>query len=1135
MPRHPARRTSWAADLLRCLASLLALIALLAALPIALYVATRALLPLGLQSLGSPSDLLTQQDTGGLALLVLAAVGWIAWAQFAIATLLEIPAQLRGRTAPRIKLPGFGLSQRAAAGLIGGILILLPTAGGAFAATGAAATAPQPTSARVAATAAAVPTKQSATTASDQSSSSQSTHRTYTVRDSSPADSLWSIAEHELGDGTRWHEIADLNEGHTMVDGSIFRATGEIQPGWVLTLPGTATETDATAAATSVTVQPGDTLTAIAQRSLGDSSDWTQIANLNDGHTMTDGTLFHDPDLIRPGWKVIIPTVTQQQPGPPAAAAPAPATPVPAPAAEPATPTPATTTPATPAPATPSPAASTPQPSASAQAAATAVPTPRTATPPPAASTAPASSPTAKVSTSTPRPAPSASTQTVRTAPVAAEDSSVDIAAIASWGGLGAAGILLVLAARRMQQQRGRRRGERIRMPKPRPAGRTPLDPVDQAAAQLAEFEQRLRASEDPVGAALIDRALRTLAAAIAEQSRPLPALAAVRLDNNTLDLYLEHDSQPVRPFTAVPGSPAHWSCPVTGADLLPDDEARHVVAPYPALSTLGRTTDGATLLVDLESVGALLVAPADASQILRAMAIELATAPWRDDLGVLLAGLGEGLTALDNGYGRIQVMDSTSSALAALTAWQTTVREALAATETPTIHHARAGLTPDAWSPQIAVTATALTAEDAETIDQLLDGTCTAVLATGSATFSPRALRIPPLPGGRITLAGQTFDLVPHQVSDEDYTALLDLFGITEQPAEPEPTETEEPTEQPAPAAPPAPAPALPEQPAPAAGPAELPVEPVEPAEQVELAEPVHPVPTPAPSVPAPAEPLTAEPAPAATRTEPAAASPTGEPEHQDDEDLTLPDPAGPLLTLLGPVTLNGTDAPARPAALARMTEVAAWIALHPNGLTTDLTLDFSPGDPTATASNGQVGALRRWLGTSEDGAPRVTMDIGDGLNLHDVTVDWHHFLALTQRGTPQALAVALDLVKGRPFADTPPRRYTWAEAYRQQMIAAIVDTAAQVAEHRLAAEDPRGALAAAETGIRAEPAAEELYRLAIRAAHQVGDRTTIEHYADRLDTVLEQIGGAEMQPETAQLLQDTLALGSHYAGAPS
>ena len=92
-PRPAARRRSLLADLLRSLASLAALLALLVALPVGLFVATRALLPVGLDSIGSASDLLTRQDTGGLALLVLAAVGWIGWAQFAISVLLEIPAQ----------------------------------------------------------------------------------------------------------------------------------------------------------------------------------------------------------------------------------------------------------------------------------------------------------------------------------------------------------------------------------------------------------------------------------------------------------------------------------------------------------------------------------------------------------------------------------------------------------------------------------------------------------------------------------------------------------------------------------------------------------------------------------------------------------------------------------------------------------------------------------------------------------------------------------------------------------------------------------------------------------------------------------------------------------------------------------
>jgi DNA-binding SARP family transcriptional activator len=58
--------------------------------------------------------------------------------------------------------------------------------------------------------------------------------RTYTVQD---GDSLWRIAEQQLGDGLRWREVWALNQGRDMGGGRIFRHAGLILPGWVLYLP----------------------------------------------------------------------------------------------------------------------------------------------------------------------------------------------------------------------------------------------------------------------------------------------------------------------------------------------------------------------------------------------------------------------------------------------------------------------------------------------------------------------------------------------------------------------------------------------------------------------------------------------------------------------------------------------------------------------------------------------------------------------------------------------------------------------------------------------------------------------------------------------------------------------------------
>jgi LysM domain len=58
--------------------------------------------------------------------------------------------------------------------------------------------------------------------------------RVYVVQE---GDSLWRIAERELGDGHRWQEIFAANHGRRMPDGQLLRDGGLILPGWQLLLP----------------------------------------------------------------------------------------------------------------------------------------------------------------------------------------------------------------------------------------------------------------------------------------------------------------------------------------------------------------------------------------------------------------------------------------------------------------------------------------------------------------------------------------------------------------------------------------------------------------------------------------------------------------------------------------------------------------------------------------------------------------------------------------------------------------------------------------------------------------------------------------------------------------------------------
>jgi hypothetical protein len=62
------------------------------------------------------------------------------------------------------------------------------------------------------------------------------------------------------------------------------------------------------------TVRPGDTLRGIAQRTLGDADRYQDIERLNAGRAEPGGTRFEDPDLIRPGWALTLPTGAKAAP-----------------------------------------------------------------------------------------------------------------------------------------------------------------------------------------------------------------------------------------------------------------------------------------------------------------------------------------------------------------------------------------------------------------------------------------------------------------------------------------------------------------------------------------------------------------------------------------------------------------------------------------------------------------------------------------------------------------------------------------------------------------------------------------------------------------------------------------------------
>ena len=103
-----------------------------------------------------------------------------------------------------------------------------------------------------------------------------------------PGDSLWKLAQQNLGEGLRWHDLVAVNPA--IVD------PNHIVAGSHLFLPAISSRFRT---ATSIIVQKGDTLSNIARTHFGNASYWACIAHANPA--------VHDANLIYEGQSLLLP------------------------------------------------------------------------------------------------------------------------------------------------------------------------------------------------------------------------------------------------------------------------------------------------------------------------------------------------------------------------------------------------------------------------------------------------------------------------------------------------------------------------------------------------------------------------------------------------------------------------------------------------------------------------------------------------------------------------------------------------------------------------------------------------------------------------------------------------------------
>lgn len=248
---------------------------------------------------------------------IVSLLGWFVWAQLLLCTLWEIPPAVRHEPEGASRMPlAVGGQQRFIRLLVHTVLavgVTSTTLLGSHAATAeAASAAPRQPVTHVAyqAPAASPDTSPAASPVKAAPATAQGQRADHPRIFIDKGDTLWGLAEKHLGDGFRWQEIADLNQGRVMSDGRTFNNPRSIEPGWELLLPADATNLpgDQTPETEHV-VEPTESLSEIALETTGDADNWEALYEAN------KDVVGDDPALIHPGQVLVLPGVVDPASG----------------------------------------------------------------------------------------------------------------------------------------------------------------------------------------------------------------------------------------------------------------------------------------------------------------------------------------------------------------------------------------------------------------------------------------------------------------------------------------------------------------------------------------------------------------------------------------------------------------------------------------------------------------------------------------------------------------------------------------------------------------------------------------------------------------------------------------------------
>jgi DNA-binding SARP family transcriptional activator len=595
---------------------------------------------------------------------------------------------------------------------------------------------------------------------------------------------------------------------------------------------------------------------------------------------------------------------------------------------------------------------------------------------------------------------------------------------------------------------------------------RRPGQSIPMPEGSAADLEQELRMAADELAVQTVDDALRGLARQRSDAGEPLPGVRAVRLTVDRFELYLEEPERLPAPWRDL-GDGAIWALDA-GTTLTPMDSAGVIPAPYPALVTIGHDDDAGHIFLNLERIGSLGVtgAEADARAIIAALTLELATSVWADDLQITVVGWFSDVESVLRS-GRIRWVPTIDRLLDQLGERADADRQAIADAGVRDLGAARAaGLVPDAWTPEIVVVADFMTETQKSTLATLTAQTPRVAIAAITSGVSVGQWTLRTSPG----TTRATLDPIDMPLTPQRLALEQydDLLGLVAL-ADPSDLNGDGDSEP-----------------------------------SVAQVEALAPVP---------------------------ASDNDGDDDGAPDRDGTAPaTPSAPRLVVLGPVDLLGATGTVEDSRKARLLELAAYLALHPNATAPAIDDALWPdrrSEDNLNTRNTATSKLRRWVGQDESGRdylPRHTGGTGYGF-AEDVTSDvgdWNALIAGDPlNASTEHLDAALQLVRGIPFEGTHRRRYAWSEPIRQRLVSEIVDASYALTKHRLMEGHWRAAEAAVTVGLLVDPAQEALWRLRILAAHESRNPVAEAEAIDRLLAITEALD-ADLEPETEQLLAE-------------